>query len=136
MPKKTFTPTADWFDPDCDNVPVPLPPGGNLEDESGYACTGGGEGRNKWACARVRERSRLWDQSVPRYPEQKAVLVLLSASTPVGRPRRVALSQHRGMDIARRQQRRRGTLSGPTGPISGALADLRSAKCVMTRGRL
>jgi serine/threonine-protein kinase len=38
-----FTPTGDWFSPDCDSDPVPVPPGGALEGENGYACTGGGD---------------------------------------------------------------------------------------------
>lgn len=42
-PKKTFAPTEDFYAPDCDLAAVPVPPGGNVEDESGYACTGDGD---------------------------------------------------------------------------------------------
>ena len=42
-PMRTFTTTGDFFSPDCDHVPVPVPAGGNLEDESGYACTTDGD---------------------------------------------------------------------------------------------
>ena len=42
-PKRTFTTTEDWYNPDCDHVAMPIPAGGNLEDESGYACTGDGD---------------------------------------------------------------------------------------------
>jgi serine/threonine-protein kinase len=42
-PKRTFSTTEDFYSPDCDHVPVPVPAGGNVEDESGYACTGGGD---------------------------------------------------------------------------------------------
>src|SRR5262245_41419885 len=42
-PHETFTPTADFYTPDCDQVPVPVPPGGNVEGEAGYACTGNGD---------------------------------------------------------------------------------------------
>ncbi len=38
-----FTPTDDFFSPDCDLRPVPLPPGGALEGESGYRCTRNGD---------------------------------------------------------------------------------------------
>jgi serine/threonine-protein kinase len=38
-----FTPTGDWFDPDCDADPVPLPPGGALEGETGYECVSDGD---------------------------------------------------------------------------------------------
>ena len=42
-PKLAFTPTDDFYTPDCDDVPVPVPAGGNLEGEDGYACTGDGD---------------------------------------------------------------------------------------------
>ncbi len=42
-PMRTFTPTADFFSPDCDLTAMPVPVGGNVEDESGYACTGDGD---------------------------------------------------------------------------------------------
>ena len=42
-PYESFTTTSDWFSPDCDHVPVPVPAGGNVEGESGYACTGDGD---------------------------------------------------------------------------------------------
>jgi hypothetical protein len=42
-PMRTFTTTADFFSPDCDHTAVPVPAGGNIEDESGYACTGDGD---------------------------------------------------------------------------------------------
>src|SRR5262249_43478186 len=42
-PHVTFTPTSDFFTPDCDLAAVPLPPGGHVEGESGYACDGGGD---------------------------------------------------------------------------------------------
>jgi len=42
-PKRSFTTTSDWFSPDCDKTAVPLPAGGNLEDETGYRCTTDGD---------------------------------------------------------------------------------------------
>jgi serine/threonine-protein kinase len=42
-PKLTFTPTEDFYSPDCDRSAVPVPTGGNVEDETGYACTGDGD---------------------------------------------------------------------------------------------
>ena len=38
-----FTTTSDWWYPDCDADPVPLPTGGALEGESGYACASDGD---------------------------------------------------------------------------------------------
>lgn len=42
-PKRTFTPTDDFFTPDCDLTAVPVPPDGNVEGETGYACTSDGD---------------------------------------------------------------------------------------------
>jgi hypothetical protein len=42
-PMKTFTPTGDFYSPDCDQVQMPVPTGGNVEGENGYACTGDGD---------------------------------------------------------------------------------------------
>jgi hypothetical protein len=42
-PMMSFTKTSDWYSPDCDFVPTPVPTGGALEGESGYACTGDGD---------------------------------------------------------------------------------------------
>jgi serine/threonine-protein kinase len=41
--KRDFVPTDDFYDPDCDAVPMPVPAGGNVEGESGYECTGDGD---------------------------------------------------------------------------------------------
>lgn len=42
-PVKAFTPAGDFYSPDCDAVPMPVPDGGNVEGESGYACTNDGD---------------------------------------------------------------------------------------------
>jgi serine/threonine-protein kinase len=42
-PFRSFTPTADFFSPDCDLEPLPVPPGGALEGEVGYECRGNGD---------------------------------------------------------------------------------------------
>ncbi len=42
-PKKAFTPTNEFYSPDCDNVPIPVPAGGAVEGENGYACTLNGD---------------------------------------------------------------------------------------------
>ena len=40
---RMFTPTTDFYSPDCDNVPFPVPATGAVEGETGYACTGNGD---------------------------------------------------------------------------------------------
>ncbi len=42
-PLVSFQPTGDFFNPDCDHVPVPVPAGGALEGESGYQCASDGD---------------------------------------------------------------------------------------------
>lgn len=42
-PLRSFTPTGDFYRPDCDAVGVPVPAAGALEGETGYACEGDGD---------------------------------------------------------------------------------------------
>lgn len=42
-PKMSFEQTGDFYDPDCDPAPMPVPDGGNLEGEDGYECTSDGD---------------------------------------------------------------------------------------------
>ena len=42
-PMQTFTPTSDFFSPDCDHVAIPVPAGGNVENNPGYACLDDGD---------------------------------------------------------------------------------------------
>jgi hypothetical protein len=42
-PRRPFLSTSDFFTPDCDSVPPPLPTRGALEGERGYACRGDGD---------------------------------------------------------------------------------------------
>jgi serine/threonine-protein kinase len=43
VPFQTFNPTGDFYSPDCDHVPFPVPANGAVEGEQGYACTMGGD---------------------------------------------------------------------------------------------
>ncbi len=40
---RAFVPTDEFYEPDCDEVAVPVPAGGALEGESGYACESDGD---------------------------------------------------------------------------------------------
>lgn len=42
-PLRSFIPTSDHYSPDCDFDPVPVPPGGALEGETGYECESDGD---------------------------------------------------------------------------------------------
>ncbi len=38
-----FQTTGDFYSPDCDHIPMPVPEGGQLEGESGYVCASDGD---------------------------------------------------------------------------------------------
>jgi hypothetical protein len=42
-PRRAFVTTGDWYDPDCDDDPMPVPAGGALEGEEGYECNSDGD---------------------------------------------------------------------------------------------
>jgi hypothetical protein len=42
-PHMGFTPTDDFYSPDCDAPMFPVPPGGAIEGEQGYQCTSDGD---------------------------------------------------------------------------------------------
>src|SRR5581483_1786443 len=43
--RRTFTPTGDFYSPDCDPVPIPVPAGGQVEGSptNDYSCAGSGD---------------------------------------------------------------------------------------------
>lgn len=41
--REAFEPTGDFYDPDCDPAPVPIPAMGHIEGEAGYTCEGDGD---------------------------------------------------------------------------------------------
>jgi hypothetical protein len=42
-PRRSFEPNGDFYEGECDQAAVPVPTGGHLEGESGYACTMNGD---------------------------------------------------------------------------------------------
>jgi serine/threonine-protein kinase len=42
-PKRSFTKNSEFYSPDCDYTSVPVPSGGNVEGNSGYVCSNGGD---------------------------------------------------------------------------------------------
>lgn len=42
-PKRSFTKNSEFYNPDCDYTSVPVPSGGNVEGNSGYTCSSGGD---------------------------------------------------------------------------------------------
>jgi hypothetical protein len=42
-PRETFSETGDFYSPDCDPAPIPVPAAGAIEGEEGYACESDGD---------------------------------------------------------------------------------------------
>jgi serine/threonine-protein kinase len=57
---RTFETTGDFFSPDCDHVPVPVPLGGAIEGETGYECTSNGDCHLIVAYHPTRELFEMW----------------------------------------------------------------------------
>jgi serine/threonine-protein kinase len=84
-PYRSFTPNDDFYEYECDEVPVPVPAGGALEGEDGYACESDGDchlivltpealyemwradigaGGFSGGCLAVWQRDRAWSESL------------------------------------------------------------------------
>ncbi len=63
-PNVTFTQTDDFYSPDCDVVPMPLPVGGVLEGETGYACESDGDCHLLVIDRRVHRLFEMWRANV------------------------------------------------------------------------
>jgi serine/threonine-protein kinase len=63
-PNRTFQPTGDFYNPDCDAVAVPVPVGGALEGESGYACAGDGDCHLIVIDRRVNRLFEMWRANI------------------------------------------------------------------------
>ncbi len=63
-PNRTFTRTNEFYSPDCDYVPVPVPVGGVLEGESGYACAHDGDCHLLVVDRRVNRLFEMWRANI------------------------------------------------------------------------
>jgi serine/threonine-protein kinase len=63
-PLRAFTPTGDFYDPDCDEVMVPIPAGGVLEGESGYECLSDGDCHLIVIDPRVNRLFEMWRANI------------------------------------------------------------------------
>jgi len=64
VPLREFEPTEDHFSPDCDVVPVPVPEGGAIEGEDGYACLGDGDCHLIVAHEPTRQLYEMWRANI------------------------------------------------------------------------
>lgn len=63
-PLRSFMPTDDFYRPACDEVMVPVPVGGVLEGESGYACAGDGDCHLIVVDRRVNRLFEMWRANI------------------------------------------------------------------------
>ena len=63
-PLLTFEQTGDFYSPDCDDVMVPVPMGGALEGESGYACESDGDCHLIVIDRRVNRLFEMWRANI------------------------------------------------------------------------
>lgn len=63
-PVRSFTPTNDFFTPDCDAAPVPVPAGGALEGETGYECVNDGDCHLIVVHAPTRKLYEMWRANI------------------------------------------------------------------------
>lgn len=81
-PFKVFTPTGDFYTPDCDHVPVPVPPGGNLEGETGYQCAGDGDCHLLVFHAPTRVLYEMWRANIVGQTFDGGCLAVWNLNTP------------------------------------------------------
>jgi serine/threonine-protein kinase len=63
-PNLAFTQSGDFYSPDCDAVPMPVPVGGALEGETGYECTGDGDCHLIVVDRRVNRLFEMWRANI------------------------------------------------------------------------
>jgi len=61
---QTFTPTDSFEVPDCDQMPVPVPAVGNVEGETGYKCSAGGDCHLIVFDDKARRLYEMWKASI------------------------------------------------------------------------
>jgi serine/threonine-protein kinase len=63
-PNLIFDRNDQFFAPDCDYLPVPIPAGGALAGETGYQCTGGGDCTLLVADRRINRLFEMFDANI------------------------------------------------------------------------
>jgi len=102
-PYETFTPTGDFYDPDCDDVPMPVPAGGALEGETGYACESDGDCHLIVVDRRDQRLYEMWRANITDgtfYGGCLAAWDMTRLYTPVGRGEQCTSADAAGFPIA------------------------------------
>ncbi|MCB9849598.1 MAG: hypothetical protein H6817_02715 [Phycisphaerales bacterium] len=102
-PLMSFTPTDDWYFPDCDIASVPVPAGGALEGESGYACESDGDCHLLVMYPPSQQLFEMWRANIDNgefYGGCLAVWDMTRAYPPVGRGENCTSADAAGYPIA------------------------------------
>jgi serine/threonine-protein kinase len=102
-PHRAFQPTGEFWSPDCDPAPPPLPPAGFLEGEDGYECTTAGDCHLMvidWPECRLFEMWRANIVEPDFYGGCQAVWDLTVAPGPTGRGDYCTSADAAGLSIA------------------------------------
>jgi serine/threonine-protein kinase len=102
-PLLDFRPTNDFFGPDCDHVAVPVPAGGALEGEDGYACNGNGDCHLIVVYTPTRRLYEMWRADIPAAMFKGGCLAVWDLTRrygPVGRGDQCTSADAAGFPIA------------------------------------
>ena len=103
VPFRSFTPTGDFYSPDCDLAPVPVPPGGALEGETGYSCAGDGDCHLLVVHLPTNRLYEMWRADITNDVFRGGCLAIWDASRvypPSGRGEQCTSADAAGMPIA------------------------------------
>ena len=103
VPFRSFTPTGDFYSPDCDLTPVPVPPGGALEGETGYSCAGDGDCHLLVVHLPTNRLYEMWRADITNDVFRGGCLAIWDASRvypPSGRGEQCTSADAAGMPIA------------------------------------
>ena len=102
-PFRAFTPTDDFYSPDCDQVAVPVPQTGRLEGETGYQCTNDGDCHLLVFYTPTRTLFEMWRANIANSTFSGGCLAVWKLDTPWkadGRGNECTSADAAGLEIA------------------------------------
>jgi hypothetical protein len=102
-PFRAFTPTDDFYSPDCDQVAIPVPTTGRLEGESGYQCTNDGDCHLLVFYTPTRTLFEMWRANIVNSTFSGGCLAVWKLNTPWkadGRGNECTSADAAGLEIA------------------------------------
>lgn len=102
-PFKTFTPTSDFYVPDCDLAQMPVPAAGALEGETGYQCVSDGDCHLLVWYAPTRTLYEMWRANIVNQTFDGGCLAIWDMNqpyNPLGRGEQCTSADAAGLPIA------------------------------------